>query len=141
MKRVGVDVGGTFTDLIYIDEESGEVVVHKLPSTPADPSQATLDGVDALCEQVGLAPSQIEHFFHGTTVATNIVLEHDGAKVGMLTTKGYRDILHIARHKRPLSFSLYQDVPWQKHPLVRRRYRRPITERIIAPQGEVLTAA
>ena len=57
----------------------------------------------------------------------------------MLTTKGYRDILHIARHKRPLSFSLYQDVPWQKHPLVRRRYRRPISERIIAPQGEVLT--
>ena len=139
MKRVGVDVGGTFTDLIYIDEEDGEVVVHKLPSTPADPSLATLQGVDELCERAGITPAQIDHFFHGTTVATNIVLEHTGAKVGMLTTKGYRDILHIARHKRPLSFSLYQDVPWQKHPLVRRRYRRPITERIIAPQGKVLT--
>ena len=59
-------------------------------------------------------PAQIDHFFHGTTIATNIVLEHAGAQVGMLTTRGYRDILHIARHKRPLSFSLYQDVPWQK---------------------------
>ena len=121
MKRVGVDVGGTFTDLIYVDEDKGEVVVYKLPSTPADPSQATLDGVEALCAHVGIPAAQIDHFFHGTTIATNIVLEHAGAQVGMLTTKGYRDILHIARHKRPLSFSLYQDVPWQKHPLVRRR--------------------
>ena len=54
MKRVGVDVGGTFTDLIYVDEDKGEVVVYKLPSTPADPSQATLDGVEALCAQVGI---------------------------------------------------------------------------------------
>ena len=88
MKRVGVDVGGTFTDLIYIDEEDGEVVVHKLPTTPADPSDATLQGVDELCERVGITPAHIDHFFHGTTVATNIVLEHTGAKVGMLTTKG-----------------------------------------------------
>ncbi len=139
MKRVGVDVGGTFTDLIYVDEDQGGVVVHKLPSTPADPSQASLDGVEALCAQVGIPAAQIDHFFHGTTIATNIVLEHAGAQVGMLTTKGYRDILHIARHKRPLSFSLYQDVPWQKYPLVRRRYRRPISERIIAPDGEVFT--
>ena len=139
MKRVGIDVGGTFTDLIYVDEDQGEVVIHKLPSTPSDPALATLQGLDELCERVGVEAANIDHLFHGTTVATNIVLEHNGAKVGMLTTKGYRDILHIARHKRPLSFSLYQDVPWQQHPLVRRRYRRPIAERVIAPDGEVLT--
>jgi 5-oxoprolinase (ATP-hydrolysing)/N-methylhydantoinase A len=138
MKRVGIDVGGTFTDLIYVDEDQGQVVVHKLPSTPSDPAQATLLGLDDVCERAGVEPASLDHLFHGTTVATNIVLEHTGAKVGMLTTKGYRDILHIARHKRPLSFSLYQDVPWQQYPLVRRRYRRPITERVIAPDGEVL---
>ena len=139
MKRVGIDVGGTFTDLIYVDEDQGQVVVHKLPSTPSDPAQATLQGLDEVCEGAGVQAAHLDHLFHGTTVATNIVLEHTGAKVGLLTTKGYRDILHIARHKRPLSFSLYQDVPWQQHPLVRRRYRRPVTERVIAPDGEVLT--
>ena len=139
MKRVGIDVGGTFTDLMYVDEDQGQVVIHKLPSTPSDPAEATLLGLDAVCERAGVTPAGLDHLFHGTTVATNIVLEHNGAKVGMLTTKGYRDILHIARHKRPLSFSLYQDVPWQQHPLVRRRYRRPISERVIAPDGEVLS--
>lgn len=139
MKRVGIDVGGTFTDLMYVDEDQGQVVIHKLPSTPSDPAEATLLGLDAVCERAGVEPADLDHLFHGTTVATNIVLEHNGAKVGMLTTKGYRDILHIARHKRPLSFSLYQDVPWQQHPLVRRRYRRPISERVIAPDGEVLS--
>ena len=139
MKRIGIDVGGTFTDLIYVDEDQGEVLVHKLPSTSSEPALATLQGLDELCQRVGVEPADIDHLFHGTTVATNIVLEHNGAKVGMLTTKGYRDILHIARHKRPLSFSLYQDVPWQQHPLVRRRYRRPIAERVIAPDGAVMT--
>lgn len=107
MKRIGVDVGGTFTALIYVDEDQGEVLVHKLPSTLSDPALATLQGLDELCQRVGVEAADIDHLFHGTTVATNIVLEHNGAKVGMLTTKGYRDILHIARHKRPLSFSLY----------------------------------
>ena len=104
MKRVGIDVGGTFTDLMYVDEDQGQVVIHKLPSTPSDPAEATLLGLDAVCERAGVEPADLDHLFHGTTVATNIVLEHNGAKVGMLTTRGYRDILHIARHKRPLSF-------------------------------------
>ena len=84
------------------------------------------------------SPRNVEQFFHGTTIATNIVLEHNGAKTGLVTTEGYRDILHIARHKRPLNFSIQQDLPWQKHPLVRRRYRVPVSERIIAPKGEIL---
>ena len=75
--------------------------------------------------------------FHGTTIATNIVIEHNGATVGMITTEGYRDILHIARHKKPLNFSNYQDLPWQRVPVVRRRYRLTVPERITR-DGSVL---
>ena len=98
-----------------------------------------MDGAMELCEIAGVSPANVEQFFHGTTIATNIVLEHNGARAGLLTTEGYRDILHIARHKRPYNFSLQQDLPWQKYPLVRRRYRLPIRERIIAPDGEIQT--
>ena len=123
MKRIGVDVGGTFTDLIYVDDEAGVIHVHKLPTTPDDPSQGTIQGVKELAEEAGAEPSTLDQVFHGTTIATNIVIEHNGARVGMITTEGYRDILHIARHKKPLNFSNYQDLPWQRYPVVRRRYR------------------
>ena len=139
MKRVGVDVGGTFTDLIYLDDETGKILVHKLPTTPADPSEGTIAGIVELTKEAEVEPSTLDQVFHGTTIATNIVIEHNGATVGLITTEGYRDILHIARHKRPYNFSLQQDLPWQKYPLVRRRYRLPIRERIIAPNGEIMT--
>lgn len=137
MIRVGVDVGGTFTDLIVFDDETGNITIYKTPSTPEDPSIATVNGTIALCEKAGVSPESITQFFHGTTVATNIVLERKGAKVGMITTEGFRDVLHIARKKRPLNFSLQQDLPWQKYPLVPRRWRIPVTERMSA-QGEVI---
>jgi N-methylhydantoinase A/oxoprolinase/acetone carboxylase beta subunit len=130
MKRLGVDVGGTFTDLIYVDDEAGNIIVHKLPTTPEDPSQGTVQGVRELAEQAGETPAALDQVFHGTTIATNIVIEHSGAKVGMITTEGYRDILHIARHKKPLNFSNYQDLPWQRYPVVRRRYRLTVPERV-----------
>ena len=130
MKRIGVDVGGTFTDLIYVDDEVGRVLVHKLPTTPADPSQGTVQGIQELTAAAGETPSSLDQVFHGTTIATNIVIEHNGATVGMITTEGYRDILHIARHKKPLNFSNYQDLPWQRYPIVRRRYRLTVPERI-----------
>ena len=130
MRRIGVDVGGTFTDLIYIDDEAGTVIVHKTPSTPADPSIGTVQGITELCVMAGIKPAQLDQVFHGTTVATNIVIEHNGAKVGMITTKGYRDILHIARHKKPMNFSLWQNLPWQAFPIVRRRFRLTVDERI-----------
>ena len=79
-----------------------------------------------------MTPADLDQVFHGTTIATNIVIEHNGANVGMITTEGYRDILHIARHKKPLNFSNYQDLPWQRYPLVRRRYRLTVPERITA---------
>src|SRR5262245_4661661 len=137
MKRLGVDVGGTFTDLIYVDDDAGTITVHKVATTPADPSQATVRGIRELCESAGTEPSDLDQVFHGTTIATNIVIEHDGAQVGLITTEGYRDILHIARHKKPLNFSNYQDLPWQRYPIVRRRHRLTVPERITR-DGSVL---
>jgi 5-oxoprolinase (ATP-hydrolysing) len=138
MKRLGVDVGGTHTDLVLVDDETGRITLAKLPSTPQDPSIGTLTGVQELCATAGIGLGEVEYFIHGTTVATNIILEHNGASVGMLTTEGFRDIIHIARHKRPYNFSLQQDLPWQKHALVKRRHRMTVRERIAAPRGEVL---
>jgi N-methylhydantoinase A/oxoprolinase/acetone carboxylase beta subunit len=137
MKRLGVDVGGTFTDLIYVDDEAGSILIHKIASTPDDPSRGTVQGIKELSDQANVTPADLDQVFHGTTIATNIVIEHNGATVGMITTEGYRDILHIARHKKPLNFSNYQDLPWQRWPLARRRYRLTVPERITA-DGEVL---
>jgi N-methylhydantoinase A/oxoprolinase/acetone carboxylase beta subunit len=137
VKRVGVDVGGTFTDLVYVDDEAGVVQVYKLPTTPDDPSQGTVQGISEIAGEAGQSPASLDQVFHGTTIATNIVIEHSGATVGMITTEGYRDILHIARHKKPLNFSNYQDLPWQANPVVRRRYRLTVPERI-TKDGSVL---
>ena len=138
MKRIGVDVGGTFTDLYYSDDERRIAVVEKVPSTPHDPSEAVVNGIKKLCEKAGVALSEIDQLVHGTTVATNTALTHTGAEVGMITTEGFRDILHIARHKKPHNFSLQQDLPWQTKPLIKRRHRLTVKERITAPHGEVL---
>jgi 5-oxoprolinase (ATP-hydrolysing) len=138
MKRIGVDVGGTFTDLILVDEENGRIEVDKVPSTPDDPSTGTVVGVRRVCDAAGLRVADLDAILHGTTVATNIVLQRNGARVGMITTEGFRDILHIARHKRPYNFSLYCDLPWQSYPLVPRRHRLTVGERVTAPAGEVI---
>jgi N-methylhydantoinase A len=95
--RLGVDVGGTFTDLLLFDQESGAFWRHKTPSTPHDSSEGILNGVTAICGSAGISPSEIEFFLHGTTVATNAVLEGKGARVGLITTEGYRQVLQIAR--------------------------------------------
>ena len=142
MNRVGVDVGGTFTDIVleHTTPDGGQqVVVHKVPSTPADQSEAVVRGVLEVCQMAGVAPNELDFLFHGTTVATNMVIERKGADVGMITTRGFRDILHMARHKRPHNFSLQFDVPWQSKPLVRRRNRIVVTERIMPPDGTVET--
>jgi 5-oxoprolinase (ATP-hydrolysing) len=140
MKRIGVDVGGTFTDLILVDEDSGRITVDKVPSTPDDPARGVVDGIHHLCEAAGVGLSEVTNLLHGTTVATNIVLTHTGAEVGMLTTEGFRDVLHIARHKKPFNFSLQQELPWQSRPLVKRRHRLTVSERVTAPVGDVLIA-
>jgi 5-oxoprolinase (ATP-hydrolysing) len=138
MKRLGVDVGGTFTDLILVDEESGRITVDKVPSTPDDPARGTVQGIRDLCSKAGVGLADIDNLLHGTTVATNIALTHSGAEVGMITTEGLRDIIHIARHKKPFNFSLQQELPWQSRPLVKRRHRLTVKERVTVPNGDVL---
>jgi N-methylhydantoinase A/oxoprolinase/acetone carboxylase beta subunit len=137
MLRVGVDIGGTHTDLVLIDEARGAITVHKIPTTVADPSVGTVAALVDLCDMAGVDTTAIDYFMHGTTVATNIALEHDGARTGLITTAGFRDVLHIARHKRPQTFSLQLDLPWQTHPLVPRRRRISVKERVVPP-GDVL---
>lgn len=95
--RLGVDVGGTFTDLLLFNDTTGAFWRHKTPSTPADSSVGILNGVTAICEKAGITPADVEFFLHGTTVATNAVLEGKGAKVGLIVTEGYRQIMQIAR--------------------------------------------
>lgn len=95
--RLGVDVGGTFTDLLLVDENSGDTFTAKVPSTPEDSSQGVLNGIDRVCGNAGINPELITHVMHGTTVATNTILEGKGAKVGLVTTEGYRQVLQIAR--------------------------------------------
>ena len=101
MKLVGVDVGGTFTDIIFADTETGRTEVNKVPTTPDDPSDGVSAAVRGLCDRFDISPGDIDHLLHGTTIATNAILQHDGARTGMITTKNYRDILHIGRHQRP----------------------------------------
>jgi N-methylhydantoinase A len=92
-----VDVGGTFTDLLLVDEKSGRTWSAKVPSTPKDQSVGVLRGLTRVCKQAGIDPKLISHVMHGTTVATNTVLTSSGARVGLVTTKGYRQVLQIAR--------------------------------------------
>ncbi len=95
--RLGVDVGGTFTDLLLVHEKSGRTWSAKVPSTPADQSVGVLTGIDRVCENAGIAPTEIDHVMHGTTIATNTVLTSTGARCGLVTTRGYRQVLQIAR--------------------------------------------
>jgi len=95
--RLGVDVGGTFTDLLLVNEKTGALHTAKVPSTPDDSSKGVFNGINKVCEKASIAPGEITSVMHGTTVATNTILTGTGAKVGLITTKGYRQVLQIAR--------------------------------------------
>jgi N-methylhydantoinase A len=99
--RLGVDVGGTFTDLLLVHDETGRLYRVKTPSTPADPSEGVLVGIDRICEAGEITPADLAHVQHGTTVATNALLEAKGARVGLITTQGFGQILHLARSQTP----------------------------------------
>ena len=131
MKRLGVDVGGTFTDIIFVDD-GGAVRVHKVPTTTHNPAEGTIVGIRQIA-----GDSDIDYIAHGTTIATNVILTHTGASVGLITTRGFRDILQLARHKKPLNFSFYQDIPWHQFPLVPRKNRLTVEERIVPPDGSI----
>jgi N-methylhydantoinase A len=138
MQLIGVDVGGTFTDIVLADTESGRTLIHKVPTTPDDPARGVIAGIVELCICDGIPRETIDHVLHGTTIGTNAVLEHKGAATGMITTAGYRDITHIGRHQRPQHYSIRQEIPWQNRPLAHRRHRLTVAERIVPPKGDVL---
>ena len=127
--QVGVDVGGTFTDFCAFDRESGVVHLHKRSSTPENPARAIATGLRELCEKFAIRPDSIERLSHGTTVATNALIQRRGAKVAMVTTKGFRDLIEIGRQTRPHMYSLQMDRPV---PLVPRSMRFEVPERIDA---------
>lgn len=131
---VGVDVGGTFTDFAARQLSTGHAVLHKRPSTPHDPSEAILNGLKELQKKAGIAGEDIARFAHGTTVATNALLQRKGAKTGLVTTRGFRDLLEIGRQVRPAIYDLQRDAP---PPLVERANRLEIDERV-GPEGEAI---
>jgi N-methylhydantoinase A len=133
--RLGIDVGGTFTDLVLYDDASGTLTVEKVPSVPADPSEGIVHGIGRRLRAGGVAPGAVEYVAHGTTVATNALLERKGAPTALITTRGFRDLLEIARQKRPALYDLFARKP---APLVPRRHRYEVTERVTA-DGRVRT--
>ena len=132
--RIGADVGGTFTDVVLIDT-SGNIWTHKVPSTPPDFERAVLNAIEHLLRTTEAAGTIVSEVAHGTTVATNAVLEKRGAKTALITTKGFRDVLELRRIRAPQMYDLFFEKP---EALVERYLRFELTERISA-SGEVLT--
>ncbi|HEY8289143.1 MAG TPA: hydantoinase/oxoprolinase family protein [Acetobacteraceae bacterium] len=125
--RIGVDSGGTFTDICLFDDETGRVDVWKVPSTPDDPSRGIARGVEEGIGRVAASAGAIGYFGHGTTVATNALIQHRGVKTGLITTDGFRDLLEIGRQKRPDLYDLQADKP---PVLVARDLRLEVRERM-----------
>jgi N-methylhydantoinase A len=133
--RIGVDVGGTFTDLVLHDPARGLVRTGKLLTTPDDPSEAIIEGMQRILREAGLAPGDLHSIVHGTTLVTNTVIERTGAKVGLLTTAGFRDSIEIGREIRYDLYDLFLEAP---SPLVPRHLRREIPGRLDADGAELL---
>jgi N-methylhydantoinase A len=131
--RIGVDIGGTFTDIVLYND-CGETIVSKVSSTPEDPGLAVVEGVTALVKEHGIAPSDISEVVHGTTVGSNTILQKVGARTGLITTHGFRDVLEIGRIRTPDMFDLTWEKPEQ---LVERCHRLGVPERLSAT-GEII---
>ncbi len=132
---IGVDVGGTFTDLYAFERSSGQLALHKRPSTPDNPAVAILDGLRELSAKAGFEPATVGVLAHGTTVATNALIQRTGAPVSVVTTRNFRDLLEIGRQIRPRLYDLKADQPV---PLAAREHRFEVDERVGAA-GEVVT--
>ncbi len=132
---VGIDTGGTFTDFVLYDQASRRIIRYKYPSTPHNPSEALFKGLETLLDAEKLKPSEIEKLNHGTTVATNALLQDRLPDIGMITTRGFRDILELGRQRRPHLYNLDIDKPKSPAP---RRYRFELNERMDA-DGKIQT--
>src|SRR5215469_6934134 len=130
--RVGVDIGGTFTDIVVLGAD-GSIHTKKVSSSVDDYARALVDGLDEALREAGLTGGQIEEIRHGTTVASNAILEHKGAKVGLITTQGFRDVLEIRTLRAP---RLY-DLAWQKPPPLIERYLRKVVDERIDHAGAI----
>src|SRR4051812_35725476 len=133
--RAGVDIGGTFTDLIIFDDATGALVIGKTLTTPADPSQAIEAGLAETLGRSGLLVGVIGQIIHGTTLVTNAIIERKGARTALLTTKGFRDAIEIGREHRYDLYDLFLELP---QPLVPRALRLELEERVLS-DGSVLT--
>ena len=133
--RLGVDIGGTFTDATLINEETGEIRVGKVPSTPQDPSHGFMEATHRILREADVSPDEVGYVVHGTTVATNSIIEGKVARTGFVTTDGFRDLLEIQRQIRPSLYDLHFEKP---RPLTPRYLCFGVPERLDA-QGNVLT--
>ena len=131
---IGVDVGGTFTDFFAFDTATDKIVVGKYPSTPANPARAIIEGLSEFSGRHGIDLADISRVSHGTTVATNALIQRRGGKVALIVTEGFRDLIEIGRQIRPHVFNLQTDYP---APLVPRELRFEAPERITA-DGSVI---
>src|ERR1700689_192663 len=133
--RIGIDIGGTFTDVALVEETSGRIGIAKVLTTPHNFGEAVIDGIRQGLRQHNIDPRDVSLLSHATTVVTNALLEHKGARAGFIATRGFRDLLELRRSSRVDLYDLFQDAP---SVLVPRRWRFEVTERIDA-QGEVVT--
>jgi len=133
--RIGVDIGGTFTDVALVDDASGHIGVAKVPTTPSDLTEGVLCALDMAMRRYQVVPAEVELLSHATTVVTNAILEETGARAALITTRGFRDVLELRRSARADLYDLFQDAPAT---LIPRRRRFEITERIGA-DGAIVT--
>src|SRR5215470_5529139 len=136
--RIGVDIGGTFTDVALVEEVSGRIGVAKVPTTPADLGEGVLHALDLAMSRDGVAATDVALLSHATTVVTNAILEEKGARAALITTRGFRDVLELRRSARANLYDLFQDAPAT---LIPRRRRFEITERIGADGNAVIPLA
>ena len=132
--RLGVDVGGTFTDVVLVEESTGEILIAKVDTVPADPSEGCIRGIEKAFGSHGVDPGQITFTVHGTTIATNTIIEGKAAKAGLITSEGFRDVLEIAYQTRPKLYDIFYE---KLKPLIPRHLSIGVPERI-GPEGEVL---
>ncbi|MGW8303819.1 MAG: hydantoinase/oxoprolinase family protein, partial [Desulfobacterales bacterium] len=125
--RLGCDIGGTFTDFVLVDDETGEFQINKCLTTPADPSDAVEEGIRGLLERVPGVMPKIDEIIHGTTLVINAIIERKGAKTALITTRGFRDVLELGREMRYDAYDIFAEYP---QPLVPRSLRKEVTERI-----------
>src|SRR5260370_12230918 len=133
---LGIDIGGTFTDLVLLDPRDGKTAIWKEPTTADDPSRGAMLGLAKLLGRAGTGPEEITRVIHATTLFTNALIERKGAKTGLITTAGFSDVLEIASERKYELYDLFLQMP---SPLVPRPFRRELADRI-GPDGSVAKA-